>query len=350
MLLLGLLFLCLMRRTTADAYKPSKNTSTSLVVQGQRVHFNISTTCTRPYFMVRSFGKYANMAHKGKDDEWRSHPPLSGEVILDITLIACNAFNASKRHCLLRNPVSIYRRNHTFVGAFSGINTPVLVQTAPLTTINTRYQNYSLCPKKHYTTKCTRSVMDAYSYIIPKDIKMVDNCCFVGASHAQRMRDAALRLGMKNARHIDMKFVSEMTLPHVVSNATRCEYAIIHTGQWDLGWPGKDYTPIEKFVGSLSEGFAAFKNASIPTLVVSNNYNPLAMRIISCPPSDWRRPDYIDQFNGAIRKAAARHGFRFVDNNALVVGVAWDSGRDWNHYDPKVNDAIVANILMALKR
>ena len=321
----------------------SKNAkATSIIIQGQSLHFNVSTACSKPFFMVRSFGEYANFVRKHKN-EWISNYPLSGQVILDITLITCNAFSLVKKNCVLSKPLSLYRHNHTFAETvYNSTNNLLLVKKGSISKYDTRYQDYSKCPKMHYTANCTQSVTDAYEFTIRRTLLQHQSWCFIGSSHAKRMHDAAIRRGI-NSTHLTIRYAHEIS--NIYKNASLCEQAIIHIGQWDLGWPGKKFTPLESFTESLNFGFATFKNASISTIVLSNNYNPLGKKIISCPPADWRRPDYIDTYNLVIRETAHSYGHQYIDNNAAVVGVLWDSGKDWNHYEPRVNDAIIDNIM-----
>jgi hypothetical protein len=76
---------------------------------------------------------------------------------------------------------------------------------------------------------------------------------------------------------------------------------------------------------------------------LSNNYNPLGWKALNCPPTDWRRPNYIDLYNNVIKKICRENNVTYIDNNAEVSGVAWDSASDWCHYDKKVMKAIVIN-------
>ena len=65
-------------------------------------------------------------------------------------------------------------------------------------------------------------------------------------------------------------------------------------------------------------------------------------------PTDWRRPDYIDRYNRVMHAASKENGVQYIDNNAQISGVAWDSASGWVHYDPKVMNAIVMNTFYSL--
>ena len=78
--------------------------------------------------------------------------------------------------------------------------------------------------------------------------------------------------------------------------------------------------------------------------MLSNNYNPLGYGALKCPPTDWRRPNYIDAYNKIIQRSSESEGIEYIDNS-LISGVGWDSASDWCHFDRSIMKAIVVHSL-----
>ena len=206
------------------------------------------------------------------------------------------------------------------------------------TTIPTRFQTVA-------NPSPMGSAIDGYYFYAPNPL-LDEAICFVGASHALRMHLAAKSMGMHRTRHIRGLFAREL---HSLANASRnCSRTIVHTGQWDLGWPEQTITPIHTFAQHVRHAIESFKRLSLTKLIiVSNNYAPLGIPALACPPTEWRRPDldFTDKYNHVFQQEALAHGIKYIDNNKAVMGMAWDSGSDWCHPETDVAVAIVKNSL-----
>ena len=61
------------------------------------------------------------------------------------------------------------------------------------------------------------------------------------------------------------------------------------------------------------------------------SYNPLADRILSCPPQDWRTPHVIDMYNNITKRLCEKHNMQFLDTND-IMGIMWDRATDFCHF------------------
>tara|TARA_B100000902_G_scaffold220954_1_gene209833 strand:+ start:588 stop:1481 length:894 start_codon:yes stop_codon:yes gene_type:complete len=287
------------------------------------------------------------------EKKWISYIPIHGTSIIDVTLIACNAFNSTDYQRETPMPVVLYRKQHYSIA-----------HTKPLTTgwernvrqvnMNTRYQpNTTYCRKPivQKTTTCGSSAIDSYTYnsnITPSRF-VSRSICFVGASHARILAKYAKQMRME-AYYFRAAYIRDVA--SLVNNVgflslfNGCELGVfIHVGQWDLGWPENKPTPIAEYKRHLQYALLKFKQKlkHKRLYVLSNNYNPLSFRIMKG--MDWRRPDFIDKYNLVSKNIAETLNVSFIDNNYEVGGAAWDSASDWVHYDAKVMRAVLMNTL-----
>lgn len=313
-------------------------------IQNERITLQIPTDCNDPYYIVRSFGKNAMKFKRKTFNEWISYKPISGTSIIDVTLITCNAFNVEDYfNHKLPNPVVLYRNQHYFeLRKQTNINVWERIDANLPIHINTRYQIDKTCQteKTQKNALCSLSAIDSYTYK-SEEVNVKKSICFVGASHTRKLNDEANKMGMKSY-HINVKHIRDLaSLANIA--ASKCEIVFIHTGQWDLGWPEDKLTPIQEYKRYLQNALKAFKEKKYDTYLLSNNYNPLASRIMNG--RDWRRPDFIDKYNSISKIIAEIYNVTYIDNNYEVGGAAWDSASDWCHYDPKVMRAVLMNTL-----
>lgn len=352
---------CIMLIPGAAAAAGVGRTTVSRTIQGLNITFPQLPSC-EPYYVVRGFGEVASFSCGSH--AFRPHPPLSGWTILDVTLVSCNQ-TIDIRNCL-PPPTTVYRGRHYFappLGKAEHTHAEAWRRRANVSDMDmlsaaaTRFQREE-CSRdavwRNESTKriCRRSPVDFYEYTTLKRIRLDEEVCFVGASHAQRMHTASMRLGMKRTRWVLVHFARDLKAAMVAG----CAITMIHTGQWDLGWPEHTITPLTVFErdvrdmirivqSSVNQGY----NTSL--VLLSNDYNPLGDIILACPPTDWRRPDFIDTYNLALERIARdTYGVQYVDNNRAVLGVAWDSASDWCHPDNDVMDAIVHHSLHSIHR
>ena len=224
---------------------------------------------------------------------WISFYPVVGKAIIDITLVSCDAFNFSITSCNLPKPVSLYRQEHDFVVKTSLPSTNVWTRIEnKALNIDTRWQIEQCYNKTEWLKPiCSKSPIDAYAYTEPTFNSSL-SICFLGASHGQKLFQYSRKIGMQHTFDIRSRFARDIVPTFKNVTAQKCEYVVLHTGQWDLGWPEGKITPIEEFEHHLERGLKMYKNSGYKLYVVSNNYNPLGNAFLFCPPGDWRRPDY----------------------------------------------------------
>lgn len=360
---------------TAYKIRPSSNTPKAhtthvISIQNNKISFPILSDCTNPYYIVRSFGRNAIMFKRSlkKPSLWISYIPIHGTSIIDVTLIACNAFNSTDGWGYRREtpmPVVLYRKQHYSI-AHTNYNHTKFFNTGwernvnatlkNVVNINTRYQpNTTFCcctPKIQKNAICSSSAIDSYTYNsnIRNHQSLVNrSICFVGASHAKLLGKYAKQMHME-AYFFRAAYARDVA--SLVNNVdflslfNKCELGVfIHVGQWDLGWPENKLTPIAEYKRHLQDALLKFKQKlkHKRLYVLSNNYNPLAFRILKG--MDWRRPDVIDKYNLVSKNIAETLNVSFIDNNYEVGGAAWDSASDWCHYDAKVMRAVLMNTL-----
>lgn len=353
------------------AYKirPYSNTLVNLThtthiisIQNNKISFSILSACTNPYYIVRSFGRNAIMFKRSlkKTSLWISYIPIHGTSIIDVTLIACNAFNSTDYRREMPMPVVLYRKQHysiahTKLALTTGWERNVTKTTNNVRNMTTRYQpnaTYCCCnPKIQKTAICSSSAIDSYTYNsnITNSRLVSRSICFIGASHAKLMEKYASEMLME-AYFFRAAYARDVA--SLVNNVgflslfNKCELGVfIHVGQWDLGWPENKLTPIAEYKRHLQEALLQFKQKlkHKRLYLLSNNYNPLSFRIMKG--MDWRRPDIIDKYNLVSKNIAETLNVSFIDNNYEVGGAAWDSASDWCHYDAKVMRAVLMNTL-----
>jgi len=290
---------------------------------------------------VRSFGKNAIYLKKKTFRQWISKIPISEMSIIDVTLIECNTLNVKDYYGHhLPNPVVLYRKPHHFEHVdFQNINVWERIDTD--IHINTRYQKTGQCMNKQTQQMniCSSSAIDSYMYKANK-VNINTSICFVGASHSRKLFEKSKKMGIKSY------FFKRLYVKNIVSFAKnvdvlKCENIVIHTGQWDLGWPENRITPIEEYKKYLHIVLKTLKKTKYSIYLLSNNYNPLSDMIMTG--TDWRRPDVIDTYNEISKNIAKIYHVSYIDNNYEVGGVAWDSASDWCHYDSKVMKAVLIN-------
>ena len=76
---------------------------------------------------------------------------------------------------------------------------------------------------------------------------------------------------------------------------------------------------------------------------------PLNCDVTTCPPTDWRSPPMIDEFNRLARRAAAAHRLPIIDS-ASVVEPMWDAASDYKHPHGVVLEALATLVHRALSR
>ena len=328
--------------------------ASSIVIQNKIIQFKIPIYCAKPHFMVRSFGTNVNFFKKQNDSEsmnrnntWISFYPIIGRAVVDITLVTCDAFNISKTSCILPKPVVLYRGEIDF-GVWTTLpSTNIWIRdNARQLNAETRYQKGHQCSNRStfWTPPCNLSPIDAYTYAEPTFNNSL-SICFLGASHTQYLYKYSKRIGMKNTFDIRSRFAKDIVPTFKLVQNHSCEYVVLHTGQWDLGYPEHRITPQKEYELHLDKGMKLYKNSDYKLYVVSNNYNPLGNAKLACLPTDWRRPDFIDAYNNILQKVAKKNGFPYIDNNYEISGVAWDSASDWCHYDFKVMKAVLLNTI-----
>jgi len=174
--------------------------------------------------------------------------------------------------------------------------------------------------------------------------------CPVGASHAERLRDA-LRTTISNLGWGQSFEVISGNLmfpdkewPKLASANffQKCHYVILGYGQWLAGWPSVPPYSTKRFAESVEWTIERINLLSDKTKVIwrSMHYNPLGDKISSCPPQDWRSPPVVDAYNNVLRNKLAKGSSRlmFVDTT-FIIGPMWDSAKDWCHYVGKVGKA-----------
>ena len=73
--------------------------------------------------------------------------------------------------------------------------------------------------------------------------------------------------------------------------------------------------------------------------VLSCNHIPLNCDVTTCPPTDWRSPPMVDEFNQIAERLASAHGLPFIDNTDIVSPM-WDAAQDWKHPHGVVLEAV----------
>ena len=293
----------------------------------------VPANCTSPHLVTRALGQRASFISM----DGKVTPQLpQGEYLVESTLLSCNFQAMDAAACTEPQPLSVFRRVLPFEdpGGRAPADGIWVLRSGATVDPATRYQLVKGQPSNH------SGPIAAYRFIPSQyAVESWECICFVGASHARKMYHYAADLGLRR-RYFKAQYARD--LPGIAAKAsggsmfeTGCSRILVHTAQWDLGWPEYRITPAADFVRDLQRGLAEFAAQFPPgaVYVLSSNYNPPGFAMMSCPPTDWRRPDYLDAYNLLTKEVAETHGFTYVDNNALIGGAAWDSATDWCHFD-----------------
>jgi hypothetical protein len=116
----------------------------------------------------------------------------------------------------------------------------------------------------------------------------------------------------------------------------KCQKIVIGVGQWPASKTNNAPTlflAYEKEMRTLIKSIKGIKGVFLRSV----NYNPLGDMIGGCPPTDWRSPPVIDEYNRMLKRLCNKYGVEFIDTN-FIIGPVWDSARDWCHYRNKAGE------------
>jgi len=135
-----------------------------------------------------------------------------------------------------------------------------------------------------------------------------------------------------------------------------CTKFVIGVGQWPASWaaPGKVPYSLKRWRDEMTNVVTneeIFKiDGEIKLFLRSIHHNPIGDLIGACPPTDWRSPTVIDNYNFIIEELVLKlNSSRVVYlDTTFITKPLWDSSRDWCHLTPKVSSVESLYIAYAL--
>ena len=180
--------------------------------------------------------------------------------------------------------------------------------------------------------------------------------CFVGASHARKLTWAAERVARRTKashrasfKHVDAQFPLDY-FSKAKPDLRECAFVVVALGQWAAGWPlgaphGADQFEAE--MEAVAQDLAALERQTGAVVALrSIDFSPLGYKQLQCPPTDWRTPFLVDEYNARLAAVARRTKVPFIDTSSLLRPI-WDMASDWNHLDFAPSDHQAAAILEA---
>lgn len=167
--------------------------------------------------------------------------------------------------------------------------------------------------------------------------------CIVGGSHARNLATAL------NATHVKSVLVR---LP-LTSRLDGCSSVVLHYGQWDLSRNGAGKAPLEATLFPDIEHGLSARYAEVAgrdrVWVLPVTPIPLNCDVTTCPPTDWRSPPMIDEFNRLVHRTAKAYDLHVIDS-APVVEPMWDAASDYKHPHGVVLEALAILVHRTLLR
>ena len=173
--------------------------------------------------------------------------------------------------------------------------------------------------------------------------------CFVGASHAEGLKDHAELLNWKNILFLwyFSKYPRSFKAQELID--MECSYAVIGYGQWMAGLSGIPYQA-RQYENEMKHVAAKVKwlqrTTNMQVFFRSMNYNGYGARVTACPPLDHRLPPVVDLYNSILRNVSRHAHIEYIDTNH-IIGPVWDSALDYQHPRGRVYTAEVHWILHA---
>jgi hypothetical protein len=84
--------------------------------------------------------------------------------------------------------------------------------------------------------------------------------------------------------------------------------------------------------------FAHIVKNSTRLYVINVHEMPLGDRISACPPSDWRNPEVIRNYNKILAALSEELSIPYL-NTTDIISPMWDTAQDWCHYESAVGKA-----------
>lgn len=137
----------------------------------------------------------------------------------------------------------------------------------------------------------------------------------------------------------------------VRSSLRTCGAIIMNVGQW----PCSNRVPTPWKVGRyeaelnrlLLNARMLVADTGARLLFVATNPSPLRRDMLTCPPTDWRFPHIIQEYNVIARAAAQRWNFTFVDTSQMAFQLL-DLSFDGAHYDDPIGRAMAIKLAQAI--
>jgi len=179
--------------------------------------------------------------------------------------------------------------------------------------------------------------------LVQKNLKTI---CVIGASHGRSIALHMKTLGIHGEKvrilvnYINANFPYDISSDRIRQNIqnAKCDILLIGVGQWPASHVRGDPTLIGDYHEQINVMLQNLTEShpGVEIFMRSIHYNPLNIRISSCPPKDWRNPTVIDAYTKVIAKVCEQmEHVKFVDTN-FIVGPMWDSSPDWNHLSPEL--------------